>query len=86
MFRYDVCRFPFLSRGAAKSSSFQRAQEGCIPARYRINPNYRKTYLVVQVGKPLHDMPKRRTGITLPLLSIFPATSKICFLNPPVEG
>lgn len=45
-----VCPFRTLVRGAAKSSAFQRAQESCIPARYRIDPNFRKTYLVIQVG------------------------------------
>ena len=36
-------------RGSATSSSFHRAQESCVPPRYKIDPDYKKRYLVVQV-------------------------------------
>ncbi|CAM9652718.1 unnamed protein product [Ascophyllum nodosum] len=32
----------------ATSSSFHRAQESCVPPRYKIDPDYKKRYLVVQ--------------------------------------
>ena len=30
-------------------SVLNRAQQNCTPARYKIDPDYRKTYLVIQV-------------------------------------
>lgn len=35
--------------GGTSASVLDRAQQNCIPARYKVDPDFRKTYLVIQV-------------------------------------
>jgi len=50
------------------SSVYERAQQSCIPARFLVDPDFRKTYLVIQVCAKAHEHAPRGCGVLIQCL------------------
>eukprot|EP00752_Nemacystus_decipiens_P010771 g9583.t2 len=80
-FMSDVSNTTSSSSIHSSSSVLCRAQQNCTPARYKIDPDYRKTYLVIQenLWRPVVKDPVKHDDGTVTVHYEVPAGNNECF-------